>query len=1075
MHRSPTTRMLIVVGTILASVAAHRFGVALAAPADEDHYRLGLSFLQRGMHDLAAKELHAYLDANEKAENAPTARYALASCLRQAKDFDRAVRELDTALAGGRFEFEPDARLLRAQCLFELARYPDVVRACDEFAANHSAHALADRALLLRAESLYRLGKYDEAAAAVADGKALLGKSALAPRARLIESMSQLAAGSYAKGAASAALLRREDSPFTARATLVEAQCRRRLGESEAAIALLEEAARASDASVAAEARLGWAGVLREMGQPRQALRVLEGASGAVLATQPDAFALERARALFDEKEFDQSLHALSSHVEANSASGQAEATHLAARCEMALGTPQSAIERFESLAARAKHPLRADVLLDWGLAEAQNHRYARAASILRDLLERSPEPDLAAEALVALAQCQHNLSQPKDALGLCDTFLSHYGTHASVATIRLLRAQCLDQLDDTSSAAAAYDEFLSRHASDSRAPSAQVARGLMLMRSSPAEAGAAVLTVAIQNQGLSLADRVACLSALANSAIAISDWSTARQWLEQLRPLSNDEARTRELTYRIGLCLAHQGEHAAAIEEFSHVALSEPDSTLSRQASLEQGKSLIAVDRLDDARACLTRLVSDDASNSISREALGVLSEIASRQGRTQEAIDLLHASADPTKGTSPTAAVRLREGSLLLAAARYDDAERALRSLVDAPDIPTSIKAEARARLAICTARQGRHDKAEPELRAALAEAPLDAELARAVQFELARTCAALGRTPEAETVFAMVAESAPSVLGAMSCLELARIELNATPETAEHATVALSQLDTCARYARVLSGIPSEISEQESYLRGVCLSRLGRAEVIPTLTAFLEKYPKSPLASAAQLLLGQALGQHAEWTRAASHFESAVALATDNDIRARATLLMGNALSESQQWSKAEATFLEYLKAHASSELWFQAQFGVGWARENAGQHEKAIEAFRGVTSRHQGPTAARAQFQIGECLFALSRHEDAVREFGKVEALHAYPEWAAASLYESGRCLQEMGRTDDAHRAMSDVIAKYGDTKWASLAREHLSRMAAKPKAGRGSAPSEPAPTTQPPKANIRERR
>jgi TolA-binding protein len=96
---------------------------------------------------------------------------------------------------------------------------------------------------------------------------------------------------------------------------------------------------------------------------------------------------------------------------------------------------------------------------------------------------------------------------------------------------------------------------------------------------------------------------------------------------------------------------------------------------------------------------------------------------------------------------------------------------------------------------------------------------------------------------------------------------------------------------------------------------------------------------------------------------------------------------------------------------------------------------------------VTAAHQGPTAARAQFQIGECLFAQGKHEDAVGELLKVDILYAYPEWSAAALYEAGRCFEAMGKPAEARAQFESVRDKHGGTRWAKLAEGRLSALSA----------------------------
>ena len=102
---------------------------------------------------------------------------------------------------------------------------------------------------------------------------------------------------------------------------------------------------------------------------------------------------------------------------------------------------------------------------------------------------------------------------------------------------------------------------------------------------------------------------------------------------------------------------------------------------------------------------------------------------------------------------------------------------------------------------------------------------------------------------------------------------------------------------------------------------------------------------------------------------------------------------------------------------------------------------------MQAYQVVVDRHQGPTAARAQFQIGECLFAKGQYDKAVRELLKVDILYDYPQWSAAALYEAGRCFEKLAKTVEARNQFKQVADEYKDTRWAQLAAERLAVNAA----------------------------
>ena len=109
---------------------------------------------------------------------------------------------------------------------------------------------------------------------------------------------------------------------------------------------------------------------------------------------------------------------------------------------------------------------------------------------------------------------------------------------------------------------------------------------------------------------------------------------------------------------------------------------------------------------------------------------------------------------------------------------------------------------------------------------------------------------------------------------------------------------------------------------------------------------------------------------------------------------------------------------------------------------WSGRPPPRRAEAIGDYRQVVENHKGETAARAQFQIGECLFAMGSLEEAVTELLRVDILYAYDEWSAASLYEAGRVLERLQRPHQARAQYQQVVERFPDLNWAAMARERL---------------------------------
>ena len=530
------------------------------------------------------------------------------------------------------------------------------------------------------------------------------------------------------------------------------------------------------------------------------------------------------------------------------------------------------------------------------------------------------------------------------------------------------------------------------------------------------------------------------------------------------------------------------------------------PAEPVRLHACFERAQALLTLGRRDEAERELKTLlgdlqpdVADPPPSDTPRDSdrfvapvLRHLASIAAAQGRTDEAAALLQ----ELRGrldAGAAAALDGEMGALLLASGRPDEAERALDRAIaarrasttelDRADADPAVLADLLLRRAIAIARQGRHADAVEAFAQAEAQAevqpeshstsrkgdggaPLDAALLATGRSERAAALSALGRVDDAAAELTRLLdegpEGGPPALRAHAAIELARLDVSAQRWSQALARLALAT-DSLSAPALAEDRAVDALREHERYLRGVCHLRLGAADAAASaLAGFEETFPHSAFASSAMLLRGEALLAAGRPQPAAETLTALVkrldALgpgaggpsgegtssteAATTQMAAAALLRLGEARAATQQWTASEEAFTTFLTRHAQHAQWYQARFGQGWAREQQGRHDAAIEAYRDVVARHDGLTAARAQFQIGECLFAQQRLEDAVRELVKVDVLFAAPEWSAAALYEAGRCLEALGRPHEAERQYQDLRSRFPDTRWAALAQERL---------------------------------
>jgi TolA-binding protein len=350
----------------------------------------------------------------------------------------------------------------------------------------------------------------------------------------------------------------------------------------------------------------------------------------------------------------------------------------------------------------------------------------------------------------------------------------------------------------------------------------------------------------------------------------------------------------------------------------------------------------------------------------------------------------------------------------------------------------------AVAPAQQAIALSREKRFEEALRLLERISVE-KLDPGLRSAALYERGWCLREMGKRNESLLVFRQLAtdkESGPLRLHAM--LELATQE--AAAKHYDQAIKLFTQLR--GELEKMESGEATSLTEQVVYRFGLCQFESGRfADASETLSEFAKAFEKSTMLGSANYYAGESFFKEKNYTRAAEHLDRALHGKHDEAFVPSALLRFGESEAQLQHWIKSEEAFDQYLQQFRDRDSWYQAEFGMGWARENQGRHDDAMKAYRKVVELHKGPTAARAQFQIGECLFAKKQYDEAVRELLKVDILYDYPEWSAAALYEAGRCFEKLARSGEARQQFRSVTEKYGDTQWAHLASQRLSELSA----------------------------
>lgn len=1014
-------------------------GVAQDADTELRAYYSANGLLDRGLYELAVAEYQSFLKNHADHEKAQTARYGLGVCFFRLGRHADAVSELDPLRDVSGFPYTAEVAAILGQCHAALGRFDKAAEAFKRVLDAQGDSELAAAAAAGRAESLLRAGRHQEAVVQCGQFVRRWPKSALRDRVEFFRAVADMETGGYAAAAGRFERLLdgATDSPFTVQARLLLAQCYDHTGMPEKAERgyrrLLEK-----PNAFTADALLGLAVVLLQQRHPGEAGELLDRFLTDYPA-HPDISAarLHRARAWFEQDEAGRAAGLLRrvADSEDTPADLRDDAEYWLAKCLFKSGSFEQAAELLEHATGRFKDSeWLADMLYDRAVALVRVGNDADAAEAARSFRTRFPDHAMAAEALYLAALTAHHQKQFVKSEQHCDEFRSRFAQHQRSVDIEFLDAENKFLTQQYKDAADVYRRLLTRPLNDAQSLNARRRLGTCLYLLADYDEARSVLSKIASDRASA---RPVCYM-LGDMAFQNKDWAQAVDALTEYLAAGGDPPDADDALLKLGLAHQRSGDHTKALDTYDRFLARYRDSPHTTQVRFERGQTLLAMGDRAKARRGFERLLNDEPDCRFTPYILNHLGSIAIQESRFERAAQFLGRAADDS---ALQADALLRQAHALFVSGDYPRVEETVDRFLSAhPSHPDAVRA--RALRALALSRRNRHEEALTAITTIERDdfERLDAPLRAALRYEKAWTLGVLDRADEAAKAFRDLLEQQPDSRFTMHALfELAGIESDA--KRFDRAAKLLERFHDRIDQAGLMPGDP--LLEQAGYQRAVCYYELGELEkASQAFSEFLNAHPKSDLCPTAEYLAADALMKSGKHRQAVDHLERVSAVHSTDDVHASALLKLGECNAVLQRWARSEEAFNTFLDRFEHNEMWFQARFGLGWARENQGRYKDAVDAYRDVTARHKGRTAARAQFQIGECLFAMNRFERAARELLKVDILYDYPEWSAAALYEAGRCLEELGRTIEARQQFDRVTGTYADTRWAHLARRRL---------------------------------
>jgi TolA-binding protein len=477
--------------------------------------------------------------------------------------------------------------------------------------------------------------------------------------------------------------------------------------------------------------------------------------------------------------------------------------------------------------------------------------------------------------------------------------------------------------------------------------------------------------------------------------------------------------------------------------------------------ALAETGRLAYESGDLAAARAALERLLADfrDAPQRVS--ALYYLGWIARGQDKADEAGRYFDELVKQYPKDPLASDAALQRGLAWLAVERYEEAAAAF------DDLLKRFSDHARADLAlfskgVALARQQQWQPAAGAFRQYLERHP-KGDLADRALYELAWCEKGQQRPNDAAARYeALLANHPDSSLALKARAELAELRFDAKDfeRTIAELKQALEQTKDAALREETLYRL---VSAQ--------FSKGDFAACAGTFEQFAAEFPKSSLAPSAQFQAGESRMKLGDLQAARDRFAAAVQAAesmpdtgsarkpkppakrgekpraekavSDTKVHEAALLRLAEVQGLLEAWKESADTAAQFQRTYPQSPYARLAAFSRGWALENLGQYESAIEAFRSVVQRNErDDTSARCQFHLGECLYGLKRHDEALMELVKVEAVYRNEAWTPKALLEMGRVLEAKGEKDKAQDQFKALIRRYPKHEAAAIAKERL---------------------------------
>ncbi len=214
----------------------------------------------------------------------------------------------------------------------------------------------------------------------------------------------------------------------------------------------------------------------------------------------------------------------------------------------------------------------------------------------------------------------------------------------------------------------------------------------------------------------------------------------------------------------------------------------------------------------------------------------------------------------------------------------------------------------------------------------------------------------------------------------------------------------------------------------------------------EAIFNFKRVFESFPKSESAAAAVIEMANIYNNLKRYDDALSILNKAIDKLSQSSRLPEIMYLKGVTLSNKGDVSNAYAAYDEVVQSYRETIFAQKAKFELGLIELAAKRYDNATQYFQGLASNRTDDLGAKAQFYLGETLFAQDKITDAISAYVRVRTIFsAYDEWLTRAFLRLGDCYVKLNDNKQAREMYRTVISKHRRDEFGKEAETKLRKL------------------------------